>query len=110
MKKNWRNIGGIVLIFCLILGSYSGVLWYNPKIEPPITSESQTLEQQVTENTTTTQSTDTVVQYNNKITVHYLDVDQADCIFIELPNNETMLIDAGESKSKQFILYRKISS
>lgn len=35
----------------------------------------------------------------NKIIVHYIDVGQGDCIFIELPNRETLLIDAGTSKS-----------
>jgi len=31
------------------------------------------------------------------MTVHYIDVGKADSIFIELPNDEVMLIDAGES-------------
>ena len=99
MKKIWRNIGSVVLFLCLILGCYSGILWYNPKIETPIPSDTS-----ISEENTTLQPIDIITQYNNKIIVHYLDVGQADCIFIELPNNETMLIDAGESKSKNFIL------
>lgn len=34
-----------------------------------------------------------------QLTAHYIDVGQGDCEFIELPNNETMLIDAGDSGS-----------
>ena len=40
--------------------------------------------------------------------VHYLNVDQGDSIFIELPNKETMLIDAAESnQSTKIINYIK---
>lgn len=40
-----------------------------------------------------------VVETSNgkEMTVHYIDVGQGDSIFIELPNNTTMLIDSGES-------------
>lgn len=45
---------------------------------------------------------------NNLLKVHYLDVDQGDSIFVELPNNETMLIDAAESyQSENIINYLK---
>ena len=44
----------------------------------------------------------------NKIKIHYIDVGQGDSIFIELPNDDTMLIDAGEySKGKIIESYIK---
>ncbi len=40
------------------------------------------------------------------LVVHYIDVGQGDATFIELPNKETMLIDAGEkSEGKKVINY-----
>lgn len=45
---------------------------------------------------------------NDLLKVHYLDVGQGDSIYIELPNNETMLIDAAESyQSENIINYLK---
>lgn len=51
---------------------------------------------------------DYINTYNDLLKVHYLDVGQGDSIFIELPNNETMLIDAAESyQSENIINYLK---
>lgn len=51
---------------------------------------------------------DYINTYNDLLKVHYLDVGQGDSIFIELPNNETMLIDAAESyQSEKIINYLK---
>ena len=57
---------------------------------------------------------DTSVSYTpeasalKNLVVHYIDVGQADSIFIELPNNETLLIDAGnEENGPQIVNYIK---
>ena len=41
---------------------------------------------------------------DDELVVHYLDVGQADAILVELPGDETMLIDAGEASSADKII------
>ena len=41
---------------------------------------------------------------NERLTAFFLDVGQGDSCFIELPNGETMLIDAGTSSSSGYII------
>ena len=72
-----------------------------PSVE--ISEETSTVP--ATEATTITSSTETVItvpapepsEYQ-ELKVHFLDVGQGDSCFIELPNKEAMLIDAGESE------------
>lgn len=47
--------------------------------------------------TTSCQSQQQYSASENILKVHFIDVGQADSIFIELPNSETMLIDAGNN-------------
>ena len=87
MSKNKNKL--LVIILCLslifsLVGCSSSQKQTNTNIESSIGSSYN-------------ETTDTII-------VHYLDVGQGDCIFIELPNKEVMLIDAGESKSKNKIV------
>lgn len=79
-----------------------------PTTTTPKSSESETsvseaettttLAETTTSITTTSAATEpTVIEYTDNMLVHFIDVDQGDSTFIELPNGECMLIDAGET-------------
>jgi len=42
--------------------------------------------------------------YSSNLKVHFLDVGQADCILIELPNGQKMIVDAGNNDDKDTII------
>lgn len=44
------------------------------------------------------------IDTNDNLKVHFIDVGQADSIFIELPNKETMLIDAGNNADSKLVV------
>lgn len=43
-------------------------------------------------------------KYATDLKVHFVDVGQADCILVELPNNQKMLVDAGNNEDKDTII------
>jgi competence protein ComEC len=114
--KGWfgvklRNRATFLLVISLILIMILGSCYPSPEISSEVTTSnssaaSTTTSSDETSSPTTSQPSissaavpSPSAEYNKtvtgKMTVSFLDVGQADSIFVELPNQETLLIDAG---------------
>lgn len=87
-KEKSKTFGSFLLVILLLFSSCT-----NNEIFPDET------ERVVSVSSVATQSTDASstgeIDEEQTLTISYLNVGQGDCIFICLPNGETMLIDAG---------------
>lgn len=96
-KEKSKTFGSFLLVILLLFSSCT-----NNEIFPDET------EHVVFVSSVTTQSTDASstgeIDEEQTLTISYLNVGQGDCIFICLPNGETMLIDAGTASYGNHII------
>lgn len=108
-KKWWNNIFGFTIIFLFFLFfAYFSTKFYSQEFKEDLqnyvtsnySKEIYNKEKDLNEEKNAS-VTNKILNENLKI--HYLDVGQGDSIFIELPNAQTILIDAAEKKEAEKI-------
>lgn len=103
MRQGLRQISLIlILIMCFSLCSCT----YNcaPVTKPEGVNVQQSSITSDTPFQSDTPSSSPTDNTQHKLVSHHIDVGQGDCQFIELPNGECMLIDAGEKGNEKIII------
>ena len=101
MKKNYKSFILYFLLCCMLLMSACGTIGNSSSIEqttsPAATIDGKSQESLPKEDAAVVPeiSEDSVGTFHSDLKVHYIDVGQGDSSFVELPNGETILIDAG---------------
>ena len=124
--KAIRAIATLIVIFLLFTGLFTGC-GSSPTSATPAADEQPTASQPATsveepsstpgksasQPSSNTNNTQAVIVTNqeipepvvgSKLKVHFIDVGQADSIFIQLPNDENMLIDAGNNEDSDLVV------
>ena len=101
MNKYYKSFILYFLLCCILLVSACGTTGNSSSIEHPIspviTEDGKSQESLPKEDAAVVPeiSEDSVGTFHSDLKVHYIDVGQGDSSFVELPNGETILIDAG---------------
>lgn len=101
MKKYYKSFILYFLLCCMLLMSACGTIGNSSSIEqttsPAVTIDGKSQESLPKDDAAVVPeiSEDSITTFYSDLKVHYIAVGQGDSSFVELPNGETILIDAG---------------
>ena len=106
-SKKWFKPAVFILCMSLFISSIEPIEVNDDSINMNNLSDTETLVERTNTNSPEDVFSEVFVpniEENTELIVHYLDVGQADSIFIELPNKQTILIDAGNNADDETIV------
>lgn len=105
--KKWFKPAAFILCMLLFSSSINSIPLDDDSISKDSLSDNETVAAQISIDLPEKNTPDISipnVEENAKLIVNYIDVGQADSIFIELPNSQTMLIDAGNNDDGETVV------